>query len=565
MRYPIAGAMALALGLTPSTQARPSPFTTVPLDHWAYAQLEKTFALEGIQGYDGPFHGGQVLTREQLARVLREVLRQVPDPAALPVLERARLRRLSGEFSHELDLLGNAMEVRSAWASAAPTPPSVATPPAVAVAATPAAAEPATAEPAAAKPKVEADSRLRFEGQVRVRTEYNDNYDFNSALADSRDFTELRTTLGIHYDRSDRYKAFIQLRDSRAFGGERGATGGIPGNTVNNQANVDMHQGYVDYYPGADDKWRLRLGRQEINLGDQRIVGALDWTNVARSFDGLRVTGKVGEATLDAFHYTVGANTVSSTGPTGPDGQILAGVQAAWKLDEHTLETYLLHFKDRAALNARSSTGVLGAQSWETFGVRALGPLGDSDLDYKFELAAQRGDFSTDDLSAEALAIQLGYDAPGGEDRFELAFDYSPGDEGKTGERGTWQTLFPTNHIHYGIADRVAWQNIRAIRATWKRKLGGARSFRADLWKFDLDDTRDAWYGATGAAIRPARAGAPRDLGHELDLRYSWKDGPMKHELGLARFFGGDFQSFTSPALRSDDATFAYWMMIFPL
>lgn len=418
---------------------------------------------------------------------------------------------------------------------------------------------------ASERPQVESASRLRFDGEVRVRPEYNDNYDFNSGAADSRDFTLLRTTLGVHLDRGDRYQAYIQVRDSRAFGGERSATGAISGNTASNQGNVDLHQGYVDYFPGGDDTWRLRLGRQEIDLGDQRIVGALNWSNVGRSFDGLRVSGEVGRAALDAFHFTVGDRTLGATGATGPDDQVLAGVQARWKLDEHTLETYLLHFSDDAALNAVSSTGVAGSQSWETFGVRALGPLGGSDLDYKLEVATQRGDFSTDDLSAQALALILGYDAPGGKNRFELELDYSPGDEAKLGEQGSWQTLFPTNHMHYGIADRISWQNVRALRATWKRKLGGARNFRADVWRFALDDTRDAWYGASGGAIRPAAPGAPRDLGWEIDVRYTWKDGPMKHQLGLARFFGDDFQRFTSPVLASDDATFAYWMMVFPL
>lgn len=547
---------ALALGaglcLTACAVARPSPFATVPMDHWSYAQLEKVFEGDQVQGYDGAFHGGQALTRDQLARVLREALRQVEDPSVLPMMERARLRRLADEFSHELSMM-----------DAAPVAWSSATSEAAKATKAKLAARP-VAKPAS-KAQVETKSRLRFEGEVRVRPEYNENYDFNSAAADSRDFTLLRTTLGVHYDRSDRYKAFIQLRDSRTFGAERSAVGLIPGNTAANQANVDLHQGYVDYHPGGDDEWRLRLGRQEINLGDQRIVGALNWHNVARAFDGLRATGKVGETGIDAFHFTIGSNTLGATGPTGPDDQILTGVQASWKLDEHTVETYVMHFADRAALNATSSTGVTGSQSWETFGVRALGPLGQTELDYKLEVAAQRGDFSTDKLSAEALALIVGYDAPGGKNRFELEWNYSPGDEGKVGERGTWQTLFPTNHMHYGIADRMAWQNVRALRATWKRKLGGARNFRADLWKFALDDSRDAWYGANGRAIRPAAAGAPRDLGYELDLRYTWKDGPMKHQLGVARFFGDDFQSFTSPTLANDDATFAYWMMIFPL
>lgn len=402
------------------------------------------------------------------------------------------------------------------------------------------------------------ETTWKFEGELRVRPEYNDNYDFDSGAADSRDFTLLRTTLGVRFERGPRMKGFLQLRDSRRFGFERNATGGIPGNTASSQGNVDLHQGYVDYRPGGEGPWTWRIGRQEIILGDERVVGSLNWGNVGRSFDGVRGMRKVAGGHLDLFAFEVG-DVVT----TARDDQELKGAQWSRTVDRRLVELYWLHFQDDIALSARSQTGVAGSQDFHTFGVRSKGPLGG--LDYTVEAAAQRGDFSIDDLSAEAFALVLGKNLPGRHKRrVELEWNYSPGDEAKAGTRGTWQNLFPTNHKHYGIADRMSWQNTRSWRLSHMFQPRPGRKVRLDLHRHLLDDTRDAWRAFNGRVVRGPSPGAPRDLGWELAARLFLTDGPVKWQGGVSRVFAGDHQRVTHPAGRADDATFAYVMGTFP-
>ncbi|RYG18418.1 hypothetical protein EON82_22640, partial [bacterium] len=50
--------------------------------------------------------------------------------------------------------------------------------------------------------------------------------------------------------------------------------------------NGDASLAYLTY---ADGGAAYTLGRYKVALGSQRLIGSLEWNNVARSFDGLRV------------------------------------------------------------------------------------------------------------------------------------------------------------------------------------------------------------------------------------------------------------------------------------
>ncbi len=111
---------------------------------------------------------------------------------------------------------------------------------------------------------------------------------------------------------------------------------------------------------------------------------------------------------------------------------------------------------------------------------------------------------------------------------------------------GSFQTLFPTNHDHYGILDLMAWQNMRAVGAALRLEPAKKWTVQAAAWQLWLDSSSDAWYASNGAVIRPGSPGAPRTLGREIDLVLTWKGSEhLKVSLGGAQFFDGDFVKAT--------------------
>ncbi|MBI3195738.1 MAG: alginate export family protein, partial [Ignavibacteriae bacterium] len=116
----------------------------------------------------------------------------------------------------------------------------------------------------------------KWSGEVRVRSEV-DMRDFNN-LTPANTYTLLRTRLGFEALPVENVKVFLQTQDSRTFGMEA--------NTQGDLKNLDLHQGYVEVQKFISDEITLKLGRMELVYANERILGAVNWHNIGRSFDG---------------------------------------------------------------------------------------------------------------------------------------------------------------------------------------------------------------------------------------------------------------------------------------
>ncbi len=136
-----------------------------------------------------------------------------------------------------------------------------------------------------------AQDGLNFSLQIRPRFEI-DNKDFNSATSTGT-FTAFRTRLGLTFNRVENLTAFFQIQDSRYFGDEI--------STTTNSKNIDLHQAFFNIANIFTLPVKLKLGRFEMAYGSQRFIGAVDWNNVGRSFDGGLITFNGEQFKLDLF------------------------------------------------------------------------------------------------------------------------------------------------------------------------------------------------------------------------------------------------------------------------
>ncbi|MCB1324404.1 MAG: alginate export family protein [Spirochaetales bacterium] len=136
-------------------------------------------------------------------------------------------------------------------------------------------------------------------GLVRFRPEMRSNYDFNrdgvtctsgicQSNNDDSEFVGQKIQVGVEYKFSEQLRARVVIQDSRVWGGETGSDTGL--NTANDSTNqsTDIREAWI----GADrllGPLDLIVGRQVLAFGDERLVGSLDWTNVGRSFDSVRL------------------------------------------------------------------------------------------------------------------------------------------------------------------------------------------------------------------------------------------------------------------------------------
>lgn len=266
----------------------------------------------------------------------------------------------------------------------------------------------------------------------------------------------------------------------------------------------------------------LTAGRYKLPLGSQRLIGPLEWNNVARSFDGVRV---------DSGKWLGYAFKVGVVRPMPRDARVVGG---SYVEKTYQVNTILNHNKV-----AGGDVDIVTINPWlhRSYGAWNVDAEG----------ALQYGDYGSRKQEAWALHGQVGYDLNPKTGIYLLGNAASGGGDSDT--HRTFDTLYPTSHNLYGLADMVGWQNSRELSFGVTHRPRANLSLRVAYHHFWLDDAKDAWYNALGAPNR--RVGgvfvdptgqSGRDLGGEVDLEavYAFRKS-ITFSGGVASFSPGDF------------------------
>jgi hypothetical protein len=334
----------------------------------------------------------------------------------------------------------------------------------------------------------------------------------------------------------------------------------------------DFHQLFADLRVlGEDVPLTLRVGRQEILYGKQRMMSPLDWSNTRRRFDGVKLFWQSEKFDADVFYLRPFAPVSIDLRPNEtqnrkPDEyreeQHFYGLYTTYKgIPNHGIDTYFLALRDTGDFaNANGNTGDL---SLYTLGSRFWGNTGD--WDYDTELAGQWGKFAGDTIHAWSWAADTGYtfkDLPWSP-RIGAGFDFATGDQNpKDNTHDTFNQFFPLGHAYLGYLDLVGRQNIVAqnVNLTFKPH----KQLVANIaWHtFWVDEVRDALYNAGGIPGRRAPGGgAGHEVGHELDVTLNWTiDVHQSLVFGYSHFWDSDFITDTGP---SEDPDYFYLIYSF--
>jgi hypothetical protein len=126
---------------------------------------------------------------------------------------------------------------------------------------------------------VVADTDIGVSGQVRLRIE-NDAKSFSPSAA-TQNFADMRTRVVVEGLVDDNAHIFVQFQDSRRAGADD-----LSG-TLKNGKNGDIHQAWISVDNLFGKGWGAKGGKFEFNLGNQRVFGAVGWSNVGRTWNGL--------------------------------------------------------------------------------------------------------------------------------------------------------------------------------------------------------------------------------------------------------------------------------------
>jgi hypothetical protein len=326
----------------------------------------------------------------------------------------------------------------------------------------------------------------------------------------------------------------MQVQDSRVLGSE-----GI--SAASTQDVLEMHQGYLDITRHVRQRqFDVRAGRQEISIGNERLVGVSNWTNLGRSFDGIRLTlssdtiAKNVRWTVNAMAATVeerGRHFGANSTDEHPTDHRVAGLFATRELPHGTiLESTLLY--DGSGKYRRYSNADRGT----VYGrVRSTLPLGlRADIEGALQFGHQQytvtdsSPATSQDVRAWLLGARLATPAIASH-KFTVGIgaDLLSGDDTPTdGRYSTFSTMYASNHSFYGLEDVVndpaastRERGLVDLLATSSLNLASAVSVRAEAHQFTM---------ATGTN---------RGIGSEFDLLLPIKVGSAASvELGYTTF-----------------------------
>lgn len=186
-----------------------------------------------------------------------------------------------------------------------------------------------------------------------------------------------------------------------------------PYSVVPDPENIELNRAQIAY---GDGRSTITLGRQRINLDDQRWVGSVAWRQNEQTFDAIRAQTKLGPVSIDGT-YAVSQRTIFGidAGPRQAYNGDFLFADTAMKLGPVTLKAfaYLLNYDDPLQI----------ANSSQTYGLLATGalPLGPKTrLNIRASYARQSDwqtvakDYSADYMALEAGVAHAGFIITGG-------------------------------------------------------------------------------------------------------------------------------------------------------
>jgi hypothetical protein len=288
----------------------------------------------------------------------------------------------------------------------------------------------------------------------------------------------------------------------------------------------------------------VRVGRQELPFGSQRLISPLDWAGTRRTFQGVRAFRQGEKFDVDAFW--VQPVIPSPSHLDSVDNNVnFAGLWTTYRpkagqfIDAYYL--FLDHVTPQRLLGEPRSF----PSNVSTLGTRWAGDKNQWLWDVEGML--QFGSRGSQELFAAAGTVGGGYHFKNVplNPTFWVYYDYASGDEHPgTGDKfTTFNQLFPFGHYYLGWLDLVGRQNIHDINAHLYIYPMKWITVWTQYHHFELASAQDALYNAAGVPLRRDATGqAGHDVGDEIDIVVNFHAGPHSDVMvGYSKLFAGEF------------------------
>lgn len=289
------------------------------------------------------------------------------------------------------------------------------------------------------------NAQLTVDAELRPRMEYR--HGFKTLFPDSENpaaFVSQRTRLNAGFT-TEKLNFYLSMQDVRVWGD-------VPQLNSSDKNGLGIHQAWGEIF--FDEKFSLKLGRQEISYDDQRMMGSVGWAQQARSHDVALLRFSKEKVKFD-LGFAFNQDSENITGTTLNIPGTYKSIQYAW------LHRDWQHFQASFLLlsNGMQFIDVIDSENNETRYSQTIG----SHLNYKIgavglisNLYYQFGkDVANNDLSAYLLALEANY-KPSQTWMVTLGTELQSGNDSgapSNGDNNAFTPLYGTNHKFNGFMD----------------------------------------------------------------------------------------------------------------
>jgi len=383
-------------------------------------------------------------------------------------------------------------------------------------------------------------------GEVREQYERFAHEEWGSETPDGSGYWLQRYMFHVDAQVWRRLRAFVEVKS----GIEVGRAGGP---RPPDEDTLDLHQGFLDLWFGPAT---IRLGRQELAFGTERLISVREGPNVRQTFDGADLVLQYGRWRVDGFGARYVETDTGVFDDSSNTGRIVWGIYAVrgpGAAGTRGIDLYYLGYRrNEASFDQGTDREV--RHSW---GVRAWRES--ASVDYNMEASLQTGTFGQSRIRSWTVASDTGY-RPVPSVRFGVRANVTSGDADRGDDRlGTFNPLFPRGD-YFGLVSPLAPSNHLDMHPQVTVHVRADLVIKATWLFFWREESGDGLYGIPGNLLRSGKGTHERFVGQSPGLEVEW-------QTTKSLSFTGDFALFTAgPFIResgppAEDITYiAAWL-----
>jgi hypothetical protein len=351
-----------------------------------------------------------------------------------------------------------------------------------------------------------------------------------------------RGRLGLRADH-DSLRAVVEIQDARVWGEQS------PSNADSRDQlpTTSAHVAYAEVHGQGLHASYFRVGRQEVEWGDGRLLGRNDFSLAGRSLDAARAQLVVGDFDLEAFASILSpagalppeARRGSTSGGTEGTGAQLHGLRATWnlapllKFEAQGLARYVRIPTDNiivpsdvfvGALRVSGSNGVISYALEGAYEGGRIAIVGDTP-----QLQAYAGAAKFDWVTGLPWKLTVGGQGA-----------YASGQKAGDSKITRFEPILPDSYTNHGPMSLVAWSNSidaggHVHVAPWRET-----TLRLGYHHLELAQASDQWIAGSLLPIGSSTTNTAHNLGNELDLTISYAPyEALRFAAGYSAFLTG--------------------------